>query len=90
VHHQTTLDPNGSKDLRGTGHPECFAIVLLRGERKQLLELCFVRPAAVFADLEHFGVTSPVRKNRLIEAVGEVFSGEVLCPDELTTIDLLS
>jgi len=30
------------------------------------------------------------RLNRLIEAVGEVFPGEGLYPDELTTIDLLS
>jgi len=31
-----------------------------------------------------------VRKNRLIEAVGEVFSSEALCLDEPTMIDLLS
>jgi len=35
------------------------------------------------------GATSPEKRRPFIEAVGEVFSGEVLFPDELTTIDLL-
>ena len=36
------------------------------------------------------GANSPEKRKPYIEAVGEVFSGEVLFPDELTTIDLLS
>jgi ribonuclease BN (tRNA processing enzyme) len=36
------------------------------------------------------GANSPERRKPYIEAVAEVFSGEVLFPDELTTIDLLS
>jgi len=36
------------------------------------------------------GANSPEKRKPFIEAVGEVFSGEVLFPDELTTIDLLS
>ena len=35
------------------------------------------------------GANSPERKRPFIEAVGERFAGEVLFPDELTTIDLL-
>jgi len=35
------------------------------------------------------GANSPEKRNPFIEAVGEVFPGEVLFPDELTTIDLL-
>lgn len=39
--------------------------------------------------LTHNGsVNSPERRKPFIEAVGQVFSGEVLFPDELTTIDL--
>jgi ribonuclease BN (tRNA processing enzyme) len=34
------------------------------------------------------GANSPARKKPFLEAVSEVFSGEVLFPDELTTIDL--
>jgi len=41
--------------------------------------------------LTHNGsANSPEKRKPFIEAVGEVFSGEVLFPDELTTIDLLS
>ena len=36
------------------------------------------------------GADSPEKQKPFIEAVGEVFPGEVLFPDELTTIDLLS
>ncbi len=35
------------------------------------------------------GANSPEKRKPFVEAVGEVFSGEVLFPDELTTIDLL-
>ena len=35
------------------------------------------------------GANSPEKRNPFIEAVSEVFPGEVLFPDELTTIDLL-
>jgi ribonuclease BN (tRNA processing enzyme) len=41
--------------------------------------------------LTHNGsANSPEKRKPFIEAVGEVFSGEVLFPDELTTIDLAS
>ena len=41
--------------------------------------------------LTHNGsVNSPGKRKPFIEAVGKVFSGEVLFPDELTSIDLLS
>jgi len=36
------------------------------------------------------GANNPEKRKPFIEAVGEVFPGEVLFPDELTTIDLLS
>lgn len=41
--------------------------------------------------LTHNGsVNSPEKRKPFIEAIGKVFPGEVLFPDELTTIDLLS
>ena len=52
------------------------AIAKVAGVRRVVLTRC--------------GVTSPEGKKRLIEAVDEVFPGEVLYRDELTTIDLLS
>ena len=36
------------------------------------------------------GANNPEKRKPFIEAVGKVFSGDVLFPDELTTIDLLS
>ena len=36
------------------------------------------------------GVNSPEKRKPFIEAIGKVFPGEVLFPDELTTIDLLN
>ena len=62
-------------------------IIMGTDEVREIAKVAGVRRAVL---THNGGANSPEKRRPFIEAVGEVFPGEVLFPDELTTIDLLS